>query len=976
MESNLSCLSSLKDEVNQVFIQPHYKESYRLAIYALLCGGKEAYEEFLKAEQISHFLSEEEILFILENAELPVPDDDQEGNRVAEENGPSTYFPTESDEEVPDLDLGWPLATQETSDTNISLLFHPPRQNAPSIKEVIRKQIQDAKQLIAIAMDVFTDVDIFREIINVTLRGVVVYVLLDDSQFESFLTMSQRVGVQIQDLKNIRVRTVQGQQYQCRSGAKFHGALEQKFILVDCKTVLYGTYSYKWSYEKINLSMVLVITGQLVCSYDEEFRRLFARSAVPAALSREKASDQYLWDAVALHSPNSSQLSLYQIHIKSRLMHGLRSAQNDLFNNGAMLTRGLSVQERLHQSHRPDMGMVKGHSYAGELQRINSMTRLRTVTRDVGVPVAPGRTGSNLWGGEDSLRTGQTSQLYHKHRTRYGADQHLLPYSSETSLHRWKIDSYLNNNDAPLDSSSDVISPCSSHLGLNENQPQLLVSRSRDIKSRFEEIRQKRPSLQECTDPRQSQESLRYMYSSLERSNMKSSLRALDTRQTMAELEPDTQYGSSLERDRHREFLKPGEEPKEEGPEREQVLTPTVLTDGHRSVSHYDIKTVPDRQTTLTYDWREPLSRTTSAVDLDMKLKDPLFKVINLRSSGLNMQNSRTMESLREIPEEKEGQSKPVNSSGPAALKDRDETMSKDGKTTSKVGSVKSNMSVGTQHQDLARGSCDSISKDVNSSGSAAPKDGKKTTSNEAETVPKVNSMSLNTSVGSQHVAKSCVEPQQEQPTLQRKNSIRSKVYSMLTSDEWKTSKKEEKSLQRKNSVRSQTPSESKQPVKADVSGASPVGKPSATEQTALKGQSASVSRPHSAIGGLPETERHKSLFPIDRFSPLRSSKRKIAAEQDQGSRNTLDDEVVTVPQARREKAYSRFEYFLSTENIAPNKPARTTSMYYSDKDINSPRHLSAGATHSYSTYQAQTATDNRLGRFMQRVGNLIGKNK
>lgn len=42
--------------------------------------------------------------------------------------------------------------------------------------------------------------------------------------------------------QNIRVRTVQGPQYQCQSGMKFHGALEQKFLLVDCQTVLYGTY--------------------------------------------------------------------------------------------------------------------------------------------------------------------------------------------------------------------------------------------------------------------------------------------------------------------------------------------------------------------------------------------------------------------------------------------------------------------------------------------------------------------------------------------------------------------------------------------------------------------------------------------------------------------------------------------------------------------------------------------------------------
>lgn len=147
MESDLSCLSSLKEDNSPVYIQPHYKETYRLAIYALLCGGKEAYEDFLRAEQINHFLSEEEILFILENAELSVVEDDSEAKRVTDEFSPSTYFPTESDEEVPDLELGWPEVSLEDADTSISLLFHPPRQNTPSIKEVIRKQIQEARQV-------------------------------------------------------------------------------------------------------------------------------------------------------------------------------------------------------------------------------------------------------------------------------------------------------------------------------------------------------------------------------------------------------------------------------------------------------------------------------------------------------------------------------------------------------------------------------------------------------------------------------------------------------------------------------------------------------------------------------------------------------------------------------------------------------------------------------------------------------------
>uniref|UniRef100_A0A8C4HU12 Scaffolding anchor of CK1 domain-containing protein n=1 Tax=Dicentrarchus labrax TaxID=13489 RepID=A0A8C4HU12_DICLA len=310
MESNLSCLSSLKEEEIPVYIQPHYKETYRLAIYALLCGGKEAYKEFLRAEQINHFLSEEEILFILENAESPLVEDDAEEKRVTDEVTPSTYFPTESDEEVPDLDLGWPEVSLEGADTSISLLFHPPKTKHPQHQRG-GSQTDTGGQVIAIAMDVFTDVDIFKEIITATLRGVVVYILLDDSHFKRFLTMTQMVG-------NLRVRTVQGQQYQCRSGVKFHGDLEQRFILVDCQSVLYGTYSYTWSFEKIHLSMVLVITGQLVCSYDEEFRRLYARSTVPPVQSKERSAVQYPRDSVALQSPNSSQLSLHQIHMRSR----------------------------------------------------------------------------------------------------------------------------------------------------------------------------------------------------------------------------------------------------------------------------------------------------------------------------------------------------------------------------------------------------------------------------------------------------------------------------------------------------------------------------------------------------------------------------------------------------------------------------------------------------------------------------------
>ncbi|KAM9363788.1 uncharacterized protein ABDE67_019894 [Symphorus nematophorus] len=926
MESNLSCLSSLKEDDTPLYIQPHYRETYRLAIYALLCGGKEAYEEFLRAEKISHFLSEEEILFILENAELPFVEDDTKGKQATDEVSPSTYFPTESDEEVPDLDMGWPEVSLEGTDTSISLLFHPPRQNTPSIKDVIRKQIQEARQVIAIAMDVFTDVDIFKELITATLRGVVVYILLDDSHFKSFLTMSHRVGVNIQDFKNIRVRTVQGPQYQCQSGVKFHGDLEQKFLLVDCRTVLYGTYSYTWTFEKINLSMVLVITGQLVCSYDEEFRRLYARSMVPPVHSRERSFVQYLREPAALHSPNSSHLSLHQIHMRSRGMHGFRIAQDGI------LTRGLSVQERLHQSHCPDMGnLIRGHSYGGELQKLTSLTRLRMGTKDIGVP--PERTGSNPRVVGDMLLSNRLSQQHMRHRARYGADQNLIPFNSETSLHRWKMDTYFNDSDMPLDASFEAISPLaspySSHTGLNEYQSQLVHSRSRDIKSRMEEMRQKRLSLQEYTNLRQSQESLRAMYST-ERPTFMSSLRGLDM--SVAEREPNTQNDGSLEPAN----LTP--EPNQEG----------LLTDGDRSASYYDVKMVSDRKTTQTSNRNEPLSRTTSAGDLDIKLKDSLLKLSHLQSSGLSIQHARAMESLTEIPEEKEGSKSRVNSSDSAAFKEGNEEIPKDEEAVPEDVSVKTSLPAEPQeHQEQAKRSHGSVGKVANSSGSAAPKEGQKSISNEVQTVP-------NNSTGSQHAteAKSSHtekgQTQSEEPTLQRKNSLRMKVYSLLNSDEKKASKKEEKTLQRKPSFRSKNPSGSSQPVKGDHSQAS------AANQTTKKGHSPNSYRSQKSVSSPGETEKPKSPFP--RLSPQRSSKKRanLSAEQDRGSGSTLDDEGATIYQ--RQKVYSRFEYLLSTENAPKDRGS----------SLNRPD----------SANQTQSGTDNKLGRFMQRVGNLMGKNK
>lgn len=50
-------------------------------------------------------------------------------------------------------------------------------------------------------MDIFTDVDIFKELVDASIRGVPVYILLDHKHFKSFLTMIDKQDIQLQKLR-------------------------------------------------------------------------------------------------------------------------------------------------------------------------------------------------------------------------------------------------------------------------------------------------------------------------------------------------------------------------------------------------------------------------------------------------------------------------------------------------------------------------------------------------------------------------------------------------------------------------------------------------------------------------------------------------------------------------------------------------------------------------------------------------------
>ncbi|XP_030303905.1 LOW QUALITY PROTEIN: protein FAM83B [Calypte anna] len=511
-----SLLSSLHDECRpDNYIEPHYKEWYRVAIDALIEGGLEAYKEFLSKERCSEFLADEEIDYILNNVhKLPQSTIYSSNNAIDDTSSSGTYWPIESDVEAPNLDLGWPyLMPGISGGTNVDLLFHPPRAQPYTIKETIRKMIRDARKVIAIVMDMFTDVDISEKLLRHLLEGIAVYLLLDESNFSHFLKMTEKQGCQVQRLRNMRVRTVKGQDYYSKTGAKFHGKMEQKFLLVDCKKVIYGSYSFMWSFEKTNLSMVQVITGQLVESFDEEFRTLYARSAVPSSFAPELVrvnSRRTLWEndtyqhSVSSLASVSSQRNLFgrqdKVHKidpvcwKTRGRYAVNEIEKYGLRNQAYNKQpfhpGFNVQTPIQQYQPSEKNEHwKRHSYAGEKPERTPYLLLNRAINRANNPSNPWKMPSDSLSIVSSLRGGYANNyntpqqsfadqfsrpkvnLAERNsivrRSFNGTDNHIrhlqqrmptLEHTTKSFLRNWRIKSYLNDqSDYPVESNGSAL---------------------------------------------------------------------------------------------------------------------------------------------------------------------------------------------------------------------------------------------------------------------------------------------------------------------------------------------------------------------------------------------------------------------------------------------------------------------------------------------------------------------------------------
>ncbi|KAM4583886.1 protein FAM83G-like isoform 2-T2 [Odontesthes bonariensis] len=295
-----------------------YSEDQRLALEALVTEGPEAFTHCLRESGVREFLSEPELERIARTAEAyrpgfehhQKPETPGPGNitpGAGEEAGDGEvsleYWPDRSEASVVELDMGWPDAISYRGVTRVTVHTQPPAEGQTHIKEVVRKSIASAQKVIAVVMDAFTDVDIFRDLLDASYkRRIPVYIIIDSAAVPNFLSMCGRADMHRGHLKNLRVRCCGGVEFYTRSAHKVRGSLSQRFLLIDGDRAISGSYSFTWSSSRLDRNLITVITGQSMETFDVQFRELYLMSR-GVSLSKVSMVDEPVPDPLPQAAP-------------------------------------------------------------------------------------------------------------------------------------------------------------------------------------------------------------------------------------------------------------------------------------------------------------------------------------------------------------------------------------------------------------------------------------------------------------------------------------------------------------------------------------------------------------------------------------------------------------------------------------------------------------------------------------------------
>lgn len=265
-----------------------HNESARVATDALLDGGSDNYQKVLAEEGEVDFLSKTELQYILDNVKEPYYANEshgENGENGSVQNGnhshqSESYYPINSEKSETTTPLhNWSSEEKPYLKDKSSATVYFQTDKTNNIRETIRRSIHRASQVIAIMMDEFTDAEILCDVLEAAnKRNVFVYLLLDASKLQPFMDMCEKLQVKDVHLKNISIRSVNGEVYCAKSGKKFFGQIHEKFIISDWRFVLSGTYSFTWLSGQVHRSFLTKFTGSVVELFDEEFRHLYASS--------------------------------------------------------------------------------------------------------------------------------------------------------------------------------------------------------------------------------------------------------------------------------------------------------------------------------------------------------------------------------------------------------------------------------------------------------------------------------------------------------------------------------------------------------------------------------------------------------------------------------------------------------------------------------------------------------------------------
>ncbi|KAK3556712.1 hypothetical protein QTP70_015091 [Hemibagrus guttatus] len=284
-ESQLVCMEDgrIGETIPESRPEFYYSETHRTALEELLRNGDGAFKTLLSKDNAKDFLSPPEVNVIQNTVEPYSTHDDNSAATSGKHAGDSTslrstYWPEVSDTELPVLDIGWPQTLFFKGVPRVLVYAHPPKDNGPHIKEVVRKLIQEAHKIVAIVMDLLTDLQILQDLLDAaSRRNVSVYIILDSKGAPHFIDMCNRLEVSPKQFQNIRTRMLRGFGLDLSYG-RIPGSLSNKYMLIDGDKVMFGSYSFSWSSSRMDRNIITIMSGQVVDFFDRDFRELFAIS--------------------------------------------------------------------------------------------------------------------------------------------------------------------------------------------------------------------------------------------------------------------------------------------------------------------------------------------------------------------------------------------------------------------------------------------------------------------------------------------------------------------------------------------------------------------------------------------------------------------------------------------------------------------------------------------------------------------------